>query len=376
MFEVVGVTSHGVDAAALERLHTRARREIDEGRLPACQLALARDGELVLDEAYGEATVDTRFAVFSCTKAFVAAAVWSLMADGQVDVSRGVAGYLPAFASNGKEPITVEQVMLHTSGFPHAPLGAPDWDTSDGRRRAFARWRLNWEPGTAYEYHASSAHWVLAEIIQEITGEDFREIVQLRVTEPIGLPRVLGIAASGASDVATLVAIGEPATPDELEASLGVRSLPVTEVTDEALLRFNEPAVREVGHPGGGGIMRAADLALFYQALLHDPHGCWPPALLADATGHVRNRFPDPFGVPANRTLGLVQAGDDSCAHLRGFGRTTSPRTFGHGGAGGQIAWADPESGLSFAYVTNGLDANLIRQGRRGVALSSLAASC
>jgi len=50
--------------------------------------------------------------------------------------------------------------------------------------------------------------------------------------------------------------------------------------------------------------------------------------------------------------------------------------TFGHNGAGGQIAWADPESGISFAYVTNGLDAHVIRQGRRGIALSSLAAIC
>ena len=45
-------------------------------------------------------------------------------------------------------------------------------------------------------------------------------------------------------------------------------------------------------------------------------------------------------------------------------------------GAGGQIAWADPESGISFAYVTNGLDAHVIRQGRRGIALSSYAAVC
>jgi len=88
----------------------------------------------------------------------------------------------------------------------------------------------------------------------------------------------------------------------------------------------------------------------------------------------VRNRFPDPLlGVPANRTLGLVQAGDDGKAVMRGFGRTVSPRAFGHDGAAGQIAWADPGTGLSFAYVTNGIDANVLRQARRGVALSSLA---
>lgn len=266
--------------------------------------------------------------------------------------------------------------MLHTSGFPHAPLGPPDWDTSAGRRDAFARWRLNWEPGTAYEYHASSAHWVLAEIIGEVTGTDFRDVVERRVTAPLGLPRLLGIATDDQVGIATLIPTGELATPEELEAVFGVRALPVTEVTDEALLRFNEPELLALGHPAGGAVMTAADLALFYQALLRDPARLWDPSLLADVTGRVRNHFPDPFGVPANRTLGLIQAGDDGRAHLRGFGRTTSPLAYGHGGAGGQIAWADPASGLSFTYLTNGLDANILRQGRRGVALSSLAAGC
>jgi CubicO group peptidase (beta-lactamase class C family) len=123
--------------------------------------------------------------------------------------------------------------------------------------------------------------------------------------------------------------------------------------------------------------MRAADLALFYQALLHDPEGVWDAALLADVTGRVRNDLPDRWtGVPARRTLGLITAGDDGRGHLRGFGRTVSARAFGHNGARGQIAWADPESGLSFAYVTSGLDQHVLREGRRGVALSSLAAVC
>jgi CubicO group peptidase (beta-lactamase class C family) len=156
-----------------------------------------------------------------------------------------------------------------------------------------------------------------------------------------------------------------------------VPELPVTEVTDDALLSFNEPEVRAVGVPGGGGVASAATVALFYQALLHDPDRLWDPEMLADATGRVRNTLPDPLlGVTANRALGVVVAGDDGNANRRGFGHTQSPRTFGHNGAGGQIAWADPESGLSFCYVTNGRDLNPIREGRRGIGLCSRAAVC
>ncbi|HLI81524.1 MAG TPA: serine hydrolase, partial [Candidatus Binataceae bacterium] len=81
-------------------------------------------------------------------------------------------------------------------------------------------------------------------------------------------------------------------------------------------------------------------------------------------------------GITANRALGIVIAGDDGKANLRGFGRTNSPESFGHPGFGGQIGWADPASGISFGYLTNGYDRNDLREGRRGVAVCSLAGAC
>ena len=66
-----------------------------------------------------------------------------------------------------------------------------------------------------------------------------------------------------------------PPRPDELEAVFGIRELPLTEVTDHALLEFNSPDARRAGVPGGGGVTRAAELALFYQALLTNPGDLW-----------------------------------------------------------------------------------------------------
>jgi CubicO group peptidase (beta-lactamase class C family) len=303
--------------------------------------------------------------------------MWALIGDGLVDVDRRVVDCVPEFGTNGKDVITVEQVMLHTSGFPHAPLGPPQWATAEGRLAAFARWRLNWEPGSSYEYHPTSAHWVLAAIIDAVTGDDYRDVVAERVTTPAGLPRVLGLDADQQGGIARLVTVGDPATAEEVKAAYGVESLPVTEVTPEALLAFNEPANIEVGVPGGGAVMRASDLALYYQALLHNPGEMWKPDVLADATSVVRNQIPERWsGIPANRSLGLWLAGDDGFSHIRSFGRTVSPGAFGHPGAGGQLAWADPATGLSLGYCTNGLDQHVVREPRRGTAISSLAAVC
>ena len=367
----------GLDADAFEALCARVQREIDEGRLPSAQLALARGGRVLARRAFGTASVDARYVMFSATKAVVAGAIWILIGEGALDVTRPVASYVPEFGSNDKERITVEQVLLHTSGFPRAPFSALDWDDRDKRLARFANWRCNWEPGTRYEYHPTSAHWVLAELIERAAGGDFRVFLRERILDPLGLTGLqVGVPRAQQGDINDLVATGAPATADELEAALGLRALPQTEVTPDALLSFNEPEVRAVGVPGGGGVSTAADLALYYQALLSDPLGIWKPEVLADATAHVRNTLPDYMGVPANRTLGLVVAGDDGRANVRGMGHTVSPRTFGHNGAGGQIAWADPATGVSFCYLTNGLDLHQLREWRRTSGIASRAGRC
>ena len=111
------------------------------------------------------------------------------MGEGAIDVTRRVAEVIPEFGANGKDAITIEQVMLHTSGFPRAPFAPLEWDDRDRRLARFANWRCNWEPGTRFEYHPTSAHWVLAELIERVTGSDFRDFVRTRVIEPLRLAR-------------------------------------------------------------------------------------------------------------------------------------------------------------------------------------------
>jgi len=365
-----------LDSSKVDALLTRARREVDEGLLPSCQIALGYEGEIVVHEVFGDATTDSQYCLYSATKAIVATAFWTLMTGGSVEITKPVAEYLPEFGATGKEAVTVEQVMLHTSGFPNAPLPPSQWASSAKRRERLGSWTLDWEPGSRYMYHATSAHWVLAELISKISGQDFRDFVHQRVTEPAGLPRMVGIPLAEQKDCLQTRLVGDLANPAELQETFGVSRLISREMIEELVLWFNEPENREVGVPGAGGFGRSEDLALFYQELLHNTHGIWEPAMLARGTGEVRSRLADPMKVPANRSLGLLIAGDDGFSSARGFGRTVSADAFGHNGAGGQLAWADPATGLSLGYTTNGFDRHEVRQPKRGAAIGALAGLC
>ncbi len=374
----------GIDKTKIDRLLERVRREVDDGLLPSVQVALAFRGEIIAEEAYGTvderpANLEHRYCFFSATKPLVAAVVWQLIAEGKIDVNEPVVSYYPEFskaADEWKSAVTVEQVMLHTSGFPMAPLGPKVWGDRRARIEKMNSWRIDWKPGSRYIYHSTSAHWVLAELIERVTGHDYRDEVFVRILEPLELPRLLGIKEADQQDIVTLFGVGEEATGDEMEAVFGIREIPDNGVTENLLMNFNHPETRAAGVPGGGGFGRARDLALFYQALLHNTDGIWDAGILADAVSLVRNKLLDPMGTSANRTLGFVQAGDDGFSHVRGFGRTVSAQAFGHNGAAGQLAWADPDTGLSMVYVTNGCDRHRIRLARRGTAISSLAGSC
>jgi len=366
-----------IDDDKIEQLLTRVQKEVDEGLSPAVQVAVALDGKVVVDETFG-APPESRFLVFSATKALVAAVMWRLLDRGDVRLDAPAADYLPGFATNGKDAVTVEHLLTHTGGFPWAPLGPGRWETSESRLEAFAKWRLTSEAGSTFVYHPTAGHWVLGEIIATVTGQDHCDAIEDLVTKPLGLPRLLGIALDQQQGIIESVGVGEPPTPEEMEQAYGFKidlaALLPPDVALGALTTLNDPSARALGVPGGGGVMRAADLAMLYQGFLHDPKDLWSHEILVEGTQHVRVTLPDMFGIPAQRTLGLVVAGSDGNSHRRGFGRTVSARAFGHNGAGGQLAFADPETGLSVGYTTAGLDQNIVRQQRRDTAIASLAA--
>ncbi len=369
----------GLNADKVEALLQRAGEEVAAGLLPAAQLAIARQGEVVLQQNYGAAQDNSLTCIFSATKAITSAAAWLLFQAGELAEDEYVANIVPEFGSNHKDQITVGQLFSHTAGFPSAPFAPLDWDDTEKRYARFRKWWLNWSPGTAFEYHPSSSMWVIAEIIERRSGMGYRDFVRTNVLEPLQLGDLyVGLPAAQGARALPCAYVGEAMTEQEYK-NLGMPVPPVTEVTESAILSFNTPAVQAVGVPGGGGFATAAAMTLFYQALLTggNEHATLRSSeTLLDARRVRSADFTDAmFKKPANRGLGIIVSGDKS-RNFRGFGKTNSADAFGHNGAGGQLVWADPASGISFAYLTPGHDRNSVRQGSRGVAISSLAAVC
>ncbi|MCP4436036.1 MAG: beta-lactamase family protein [Actinomycetia bacterium] len=371
-----------LDAEAVARLAQRSGLEVAEGHLPSAQVALAHNGSLVLDRTFG-APEDTRYVMFSCTKAITASAVWLLLQEGQLTEDTLVADVVEGFGDNGKGATTVAHLLTHTAGFPDAEMSHADWFDKLRRLEVFAGWPAQWRPGTHFEYHGTSASWVLAHLIEALTGRDFRDYVRTEVLAATGTEGItLGSlhppdspAAQAEVSAATLTTVGDP--PDaSLAEAIGLDISAIG--SDQAsLLLHDDPVFRATGQPAGGAISRAAQLAMFYQALLGNTSGPWSAETLSIGTSEIRVTMPDPMtSVAANRTLGLVVAGDDGHAMMRGLGQSVSERAFGHMGAGGQVAWADPATGLSLAWFTNGLDRDPVRMGIRADEISTAAGGC
>lgn len=339
-----------IDADAVDRLEARIDEEISSGRSLAAQYALALDGQVVRTRSFGTATPDHRFAMFSATKTITQLALLPHLADGSIELTAPVARYIPEFGERGKHEVSVLQLLTMQGGFPLANLGPRHWGTSEGRRSRFAKWTLDYPAGTRTEYHPLAAHWVIAELIETLSGMPFEDAIHQRVTAPAGVPAI--IARRLDAPVVPIRAVGEvPTTPEDraaLLAAYGGREelVPAAPIDADAMTSMNGPVFQSGCIPGGGGRARAEDVALVYQRVLADDSP-W----MRDARSTIRNASINVSdGVPALRTIAGVVAGDDGYQRYRWFPEG-APRAFGHHGAGGQICWVDPDSGLSFCFL-------------------------
>jgi CubicO group peptidase (beta-lactamase class C family) len=321
------------------------RAHIEEGRYPGCQIALARHGKLALFRSYGMASTEPRIEVsrrtlwllYSGTKVITTMALWSLVDDGHLTFNDRIADLLPNFAAHGKEAITVVQLLTHQAGFPNAAVSQEGWFDRDKRLAEVCGFKLEWPPGERSEYHVRSAHWVVACMLESLTGQDYRQVIRERVIGPLGLQDeiLLGVPPAEQGRLATTF---EPAN-----------AKPAVAASDNAAVW------REAGIPSSGGYATARGLVTLFQATLgHRPGGArlFSPRLVEYALRNRTGERVDPlFGLAMHRGLGPHLRGTSEA--VRSLGSLGSPSTFGQGGVGTSTWWADPESGVSFAYLTS-----------------------
>jgi CubicO group peptidase (beta-lactamase class C family) len=342
----VTLAEAGLRGAQINRLETMIEAHIAQGRYPGCQIAIARHGKLALERSFGFARMgargvahaETLWPLFSNTKVIVAIVLWILAERGALRFTDRVSDHVPDFARHGKQHITVLQVVTHQGGFPAAKVPEAAWRDRALLRQVVCDFVPEWPAGSRVSYHPASAHWVLAVLIEALTGQDVRDVIRECICEPLGLSNELFVG---------LPAVEHDRAADMHEAG----SEGFTPVADR-----NSADWREAGVPGGGGYASARAMAALYQMMLRDgalgvARVVGPRVLRYAIRNWTADRVDDYMGMPMHRGLGPHLRGTTST--IRGLGALASPGTFGHGGVGSSYCWGDPESGVSFAYLTN-----------------------
>ena len=223
------------------------------------------------------------------------------------------------------------------------------------RLEAMAKWRLDYEPGSRFQYHLTGAAWVIAELIERRTGLAFPEYLAAEITGPLGLDFILPVPADRYDELVTVPIAFDRTSDDQQVDPWGPWYLANADV-----LAGGEPSHSIVGS--------AADVALFLQSLVYS--GLWSDDIVAQGTQvHVCEAAAGEriYGGSSQKTsvgLFLTICGEERTMWVP---TTGSDATFGNGGAPCQLAYMDPETGTSFAFLTNGYPVSGYDYSRAGV---------
>jgi CubicO group peptidase (beta-lactamase class C family) len=318
---------------------------------------------------------DTMSICFSGTKGVAATAVHMLASDGLLDYDAPVARYWPEFGCNGKEQITVCQVLAHQAGLHKTvPLvnqltDILDWDLIVGR---LAEAEPDFHPGTANGYHAVTFGWLVGELVHRVSGQRLPELVQERIVKPLGLDGLhIGDADGEMDRLADLVGIPPLRREDADPLPSGysapswlprgpMRSLLRRGLTPKNMKElFTHPSFWKACLPAMNGVCTARSLAKMYAALSLGGELDGVRLLREDIlrrAAEVQMKRPDKVVLyPLHWRLGYHRAD----ALLMDV-----PSAFGHFGMGGAGGWANPELGLAAAHVHNGFPLSLTGQMR------------
>ncbi|MGA2982559.1 MAG: serine hydrolase domain-containing protein [Terriglobia bacterium] len=341
--EPASPSAAGMSEAQLERASGVIQAEVESGRMGAAALLVARHGRVVLHRGFGRLSPaadapavrpDSVFLVASITKPITACALMLLVEGGQVSLSDPVSHYLPEFTVGERDKILVRDLLRHASGLPdmlpenidlrraHAPL-------SEFVRRTITT-PLLFPPGSQVRYQ-SMGILLAGEIVERLTGTRLRDFETKEIFDPLGMKdSSLGLGGRRLSDL--VICAPEPGTNPADDERFGPNSL----------------YWRDMGHPWGGMHSTTTDLAILLQTFLdggvYAGRQVFSPATVKAMTTDQNVELKAPWG------LGWALGRSHS---WNAFGDLVSGAAFGHAGATGTMAWADPGTQVVCVILTN-----------------------
>ena len=400
---------------------TAINTAITEKKLPGAVVVVGHKGKVVFEKAYGNRaleptiepmTEDTIFDMASLTKLLATtSSILELVDQHKIDLDAPVVKYLPEFAQNGKEKITVRQLMTHYSGLPEDVDLKDDWgltrpDKSEGIRRAMASVPYG-PPGVTFKY--SDINFItLGVLVEKLSGQTLDEFALQNVFRPLGMSNTrylpiskacgplasLPVYSRRSADNAMLkisAAKGamQSCGQDDWDASRIVNRVAPTAHDDESkthpeanpnfdtLLRgtVHDPTTRRMGGVAGhaGVFSTAADMSKFAQALLDKLLRNTGPFPVSQATLRMATTPNEPatavhtatiFTPDGKPTTGVASRGlgwDLNSAFSRPRGEVfpistkKHPGSFGHTGFTGTSVWIDPVSDSYVVLLANAI---------------------
>ncbi|MEP7013831.1 MAG: serine hydrolase domain-containing protein [Verrucomicrobiota bacterium] len=343
-----------------------------------------QNGKLIVDLQGGfrdvrreeEWMADTLVLVWSATKGLGSACALHVLQEHNIDIEQRVVEFWPEFGQANKERITLEQLLSHSAGL--AALDRQvDVHDYDAVIDAIERQAPNWEPGTAHGYHARTFGFLLDQLVRRIAEKTLPEYWREKFAEPLNLDLWIGLPGNENSRVATIYAakVGKAPEPKQFYVDVATRGTFARQVFtspsgSQAVSSMNDPAIRAQPMVSFGGIGGANSLAKFYAMLANggrmltmanalnggedrqffsEKTIAWMKTTLADGIDRT-------FQISTAFSAGFMK--DSVEAKRRVFGRSAT--AFGHPGAGGSHAFADPENGIGFAYVMNQMEQSVL----------------